>query len=142
MIIAVGTTNDAKLRSVLVAIELIMKHKPTFCTDPIIKGIKCNSNVSEQPLSEEETQQGAINRAKEALRMCTEATFGIMRLNKELESKAVFPRLVNDGSNRDGFVLLIDRETLGWAVVIVMKYGNLFLNGSIMEWNYQRRLRV
>lgn len=57
MIIAVGTKNKAKLKAVE---EVVVR---TLLADAKITGYDIASRVSEQPFSEEETRQGAINRA-------------------------------------------------------------------------------
>jgi inosine/xanthosine triphosphatase len=56
----VGSTNPAKLEAVRLA---VVQHWP----EVKIEGFNVKSNVSEQPMSDTETQTGAINRAKAAL---------------------------------------------------------------------------
>lgn len=56
MKIAIGSTNPAKVK----AVEEVFKHHQIEC-------FNVPSGVSEQPFSDEETIQGAINRAKHAL---------------------------------------------------------------------------
>lgn len=68
--IAVGTTYDQKinyLKEVLAELGVEANIFPA----------KVESGVSEQPMSSEETKQGSINRAKEALRKIREADFAI-----------------------------------------------------------------
>jgi inosine/xanthosine triphosphatase len=62
---ALGTTNQAKRKAVVLATG----------TEPICLAVP--SGVSDQPLSEEETILGAINRAKEALLRVPEADIGL-----------------------------------------------------------------
>lgn len=68
--IAVGTTYSQKieyLRLVLEDIGIKARIIPT----------KVESGISEQPISEEETRRGSINRAKEALKANPGADFGL-----------------------------------------------------------------
>lgn len=68
MLIAIGTKNKAKVGAVeKIATQLI--HNAQFVA------IDVSSNVSEQPFSNEETRQGAINRAQAALQQ-TDAQIG------------------------------------------------------------------
>lgn len=61
MQIAIGTTNKAKTQ----AVEFIVKK---YFTQAMFTHIKAASEVSEQPMTTEETRLGAINRAKNAMR--------------------------------------------------------------------------
>ncbi len=70
VIIALGTKSEQKIsyvREILNEIELPAKLIP----------IKVESNVSEQPISEEETKKGSYNRAKSALKQAPEANIGL-----------------------------------------------------------------
>lgn len=58
ILVAVGTLNPAKIKAVEEALLSI---------DTQITAVKASSGVSEQPFSDEETIQGAINRAQNAL---------------------------------------------------------------------------
>ncbi|MFJ7953153.1 DUF84 family protein [Lysinibacillus sp. NPDC096418] len=71
MNIAIGTTNKAKIG----AVEVIAKQ---FFEQAKFTYYKAPSGVSEQPMTTEETRQGAINRAKNTLAV-TDATlsFGL-----------------------------------------------------------------
>lgn len=69
MKIAVGTKNKAKLK----AVEKVIND--TLTNEFEIQGISVASNVADQPFSEEETRQGAINRAI-AAREQTDAEVG------------------------------------------------------------------
>lgn len=55
----IGTTNKAKRH----ACELVIKE---YYPHSIITGISVNSGVSDQPFGDEETLEGALNRAKKA----------------------------------------------------------------------------
>eukprot|EP00455_Lapot_gusevi_P013515 TRINITY_DN16602_c0_g1_i1.p1 TRINITY_DN16602_c0_g1~~TRINITY_DN16602_c0_g1_i1.p1 ORF type:complete len:210 (+),score=37.98 TRINITY_DN16602_c0_g1_i1:77-706(+) len=59
---AVGSDNAAKLKAVAMAVKQVFPSKTC-----IIKGFKVPSGVSNQPLSAEETLQGATHRAEAAL---------------------------------------------------------------------------
>ncbi|UFJ41605.1 DUF84 family protein [Brevibacillus humidisoli] len=65
MKIALGTTNQAKRKAVVLATD----------TEPVCLSVP--SGVADQPLSEEETIQGAINRAKHALDRMPDADVGL-----------------------------------------------------------------
>ncbi|MEA0555465.1 DUF84 family protein [Lysinibacillus irui] len=60
MNIAIGTTNKAKTE----AVEVIARK---YFEDAIFTHVKAASEVSEQPISNEETRLGAMNRAKNAM---------------------------------------------------------------------------
>ncbi len=60
--IAVGTTNPVKINAVTSGFKRVWPKTVWNCT-----GIEVNSGVSDQPLSDEETINGAINRAKAAI---------------------------------------------------------------------------
>ncbi|MFD2618014.1 DUF84 family protein [Terrilactibacillus laevilacticus] len=62
MLISVGTTNPAKLK----AVESLIQFEKL---EAVCQSIETNSGVRAQPLSDEETRQGAIQRAKSALEM-------------------------------------------------------------------------
>ena len=68
MLIAIGTKNKAKVGAVQNAVQIHFK-------DITFETIDVASNVSEQPFSNEETRQGAINRAIATLQQ-TNATLG------------------------------------------------------------------
>ncbi len=70
MVIAVGSTNPAKLRAAKLAVtKLFPKAK--------IVGVNVKSGVSDQPMSDEESIKGAINRARRALSEVERAVYGI-----------------------------------------------------------------
>lgn len=62
MIVFVGSTNPVKINAVKSAF------KPS-AEEPKVIGLGVSSGVSEQPMSEQETRQGAMNRAKNAVEM-------------------------------------------------------------------------
>lgn len=68
--VAVGTENKAKLQ----AVESVFK---TVFGDVIIEGIAAKSGISEQPLTDEESIRGAINRADGALKQVQTAEYGV-----------------------------------------------------------------
>lgn len=61
MLIVVGSINNIKVQ----AVEEVLKHYPDFA-DAKIKSLAVPSGISEQPMSLEETIQGAKNRAQNA----------------------------------------------------------------------------
>ena len=70
MIIAVGSTNITKIDPVK---EVFSKH----FKDVVVRGMKVNSGVDDQPMSDEEMYKGALNRAKEALNKIENAEYGV-----------------------------------------------------------------
>lgn len=70
MIIAIGTENGAKNEAVK---NVISKVWP----EASFRSAKTESGVADQPMSETEGIQGAINRAREALKLVPEADLGI-----------------------------------------------------------------
>lgn len=81
MKIAVGTTSEQKigyLKEVLDEIGIKAE----------IVSVEALSGISEQPTSEDETSQGSINRAREALKNASSADFGIgIEVGYNLNSK-------------------------------------------------------
>ncbi|EAL70393.1 hypothetical protein DDB_G0275001 [Dictyostelium discoideum AX4] len=73
MIVVVGSENKAKIRATQMGFDLAFKEK---CEVTVV-GVKANSLVSDQPMSDSECIVGAINRAKEALSKCPDAEYGI-----------------------------------------------------------------
>ncbi len=71
MKIAVGSKNPVKIASVKEAFELVWPEEKIE-----VVGIEVSSGVSSQPMGDEETIQGAINRAQKALDL-TDADFGV-----------------------------------------------------------------
>jgi len=71
MKIAIGTTNKAKTE----AVEVIVRK---YFEDSLFTHVKAASEVSDQPISNEETRLGAMNRAKNALILTdAELSFGL-----------------------------------------------------------------
>lgn len=71
MQIAIGTKNRAKVGAVQEVVE-------RYVDDVTFEAIDVASGVSDQPMSEEETRQGAINRAQAALEASkSDAGFGL-----------------------------------------------------------------
>ncbi|CBZ29219.1 conserved hypothetical protein [Leishmania mexicana MHOM/GT/2001/U1103] len=69
---AVGTTNRAKGESV---VTVVNKCFPNETHEVRLCGV--SSGVSDQPMSAEETQRGALNRAKAALEVTSDADYGV-----------------------------------------------------------------
>jgi len=65
MKIIIGTKNKSKIE----AVKEIIKEYPHLASSQI-EGIETNSGVSDQPISLEETINGAINRAKNVFKDC------------------------------------------------------------------------
>lgn len=61
MNIAIGTTNRAKVAAVQAAMDTYIKEEKTY------EAVSVSSGVCDQPMSDEETKDGAVNRAKAAL---------------------------------------------------------------------------
>lgn len=72
MIIAVGSTNQVKI----LAVQEVVKNYPHLASS-IIEPFSVSSEVCEQPLSLDETIQGAKNRAKNAFVLCDPCSFSI-----------------------------------------------------------------
>eukprot|EP01132_Coremiostelium_polycephalum_P006738 gene6738-8354_t len=72
VIVALGSENKAKIRAAEIALSQVFKDKE-------IQVLKCSvpSLVSAQPMDDDETITGAINRAKNALQFHPTAQFGI-----------------------------------------------------------------
>jgi inosine/xanthosine triphosphatase len=70
MIIAVGPTNPTKLDPVR---EVFAKHYKGV----IVRGVKVTSGVSDQPKTDEKMYQGALTRAKKALKAVKKAQYGV-----------------------------------------------------------------
>ena len=69
-LVAAGTTNPAKLKPVYLVIAQVFGVGK-------IQGLSVPSGVREQPIGEEETELGAINRAKAALAGVPGASWGV-----------------------------------------------------------------
>ncbi|KAJ3281014.1 hypothetical protein HDU79_011160 [Rhizoclosmatium sp. JEL0117] len=75
MLVAVGTTNLSKLRAVTQALATIFPGRKEC--EIVVKGVSVASGVSDQPMSDEETIEGATNRAQRAFAAVEGADFGI-----------------------------------------------------------------
>ncbi len=71
MRVAVGSKNPTKLEAVEQAFRLLLPGETVE-----IVGVETDSGVGEQPMNDEETLQGATNRAKEAL-LAVDADYGV-----------------------------------------------------------------
>jgi inosine/xanthosine triphosphatase len=103
MLIAIGTTNEAKIRALCNALKAIGEtlQNDRF-KDCIVRGIKCDSQVANQPLCEQDTQKGAMNRAIQALHDCTEAEFGV-GIESGLQN-------INDRWFESGWIVVVNRH--------------------------------
>ncbi len=70
MIVAVGSTNPAKLRAVQDVVGAVWPGSE-------VGGVAASSGVSEQPLTLAQTRRGAVNRARAALRLLPGAALGV-----------------------------------------------------------------
>lgn len=70
MMVAVGSLNKTKLEPVRQIFEI---HYP----GTVVVEVDVGSGVGEQPQSDEEIYQGALNRAKKALKKIPEAVYGV-----------------------------------------------------------------
>lgn len=70
MKILIGTNNKAKTK----AVQTVSR---TYYPDAQFENIEVPSMVSDQPMSQEETRQGAINRAKQLMEFSKDALFGV-----------------------------------------------------------------
>jgi len=69
-VIAIGTQNRAKTEGVELAFGKVFEHVETH-------GFSVESGISEQPMTDEESINGAINRAKSALARMATAHYGV-----------------------------------------------------------------
>lgn len=70
MIVAVGSTNPTKIEPV----KKIFSH---HFKNLSVRGVNVSSGVDEQPKNVDETFQGALNRARNALKKVPEASYGV-----------------------------------------------------------------
>jgi inosine/xanthosine triphosphatase len=70
MLVAVGSTNPTKITPVT---QIFKHHFP----DVEVVGVAVSSGVSEQPKNDDEMYQGALNRAKAALKQIQGAEYGV-----------------------------------------------------------------
>lgn len=93
--LAIGTQNKAKLAAVETAFQKVFPRVE-------IHGFEVESGISEQPTTDEESIQGAINRARSALAQMATAQFGV-----GLEGNVV---TISDRMFLHGWVAIIDRD--------------------------------
>lgn len=88
MKVVVSSENPVKIHATMEGFE------KAFGSVPEIEAVKVSSGISEQPLSSEETLEGALNRAKGALSASPGADYyvgiegGLEKINGEYESHA------------------------------------------------------
>ncbi len=119
-VIAVGSTNPLKIRAVKESVDN---------ADTDVIGCSASSNVRSQPLSEEETREGAITRAKDCLNK-TNAELGI-----GLEAGVFF---LDDDVYLCHFGALVDRNnniylTNGPMILLPREFRNDLLAGHTLE---------
>lgn len=76
MRVAVGSTNPVKVNGVKQAFEEVHKTLGIY-GELEVQGLAVSSQVADQPFSEEETQQGALNRARAAIEADPSASLGV-----------------------------------------------------------------
>lgn len=94
--VIVASLNPAKINAVKSAFQEVFPEH-TF----IFEGISVPSEVSDQPLSDEETRQGALNRVKNARAAVTDASFYV-GLEAGNEKEVTFAWMVIESENRRG----------------------------------------
>ncbi|KAJ3127401.1 hypothetical protein HK098_006390 [Nowakowskiella sp. JEL0407] len=121
--ISVGTKNKAKLSAVEQCLATL-KDKLVGFQSPVlfeVIGVSVNSDVSDQPMSEEETMKGAKNRALNSLKAVQNATFGI-----GIEGGV---QRVGDVWMESGWVVVVDGSgKMGYG-----KSGSYQLSNKIMK---------
>lgn len=70
IIVAVGSTNKTKIEPVK---DIFSHHFKKV----LVKGVSVESGVNDQPMSDDEMYQGALNRARNALKKIKESDFGV-----------------------------------------------------------------
>ncbi|KUK79418.1 MAG: NTPase [Microgenomates bacterium 39_7] len=121
MIVFVGSTNPVKINATKKALS------PRFQKNKVI-GLSVSSKVGDQPMSDKETRQGAINRATSAL------SLGVKNLKSE-EKKLASSKILL-GVGLEGGVTLEEDENKKkmWETVwvaVIDQEGNLYLaNGG------------
>ncbi len=117
MKIAIGTLNKAKNEAVQKVISKIWPEAEYFPT-------KTNSRIREQPLTDEEGIEGAINRAKHALELIPQTDYGI-GLEGTVDTNKY-------GMFLSGWVAIVNREgEIGMGCsgkVLMPKYLEIQLN--------------
>lgn len=126
MKVAIGTKNKAKVK----AVETILS---TYFNDVTFEPLDVHSEVSEQPFSEEETRQGAINRAKNCLNQSdADMSFGLEGGVKEIEGKMY---CVNWGALalKDGTIFTAGGATFLLPDEVSSQLMQGFTLGEVME---------
>ncbi|MBT4124543.1 MAG: DUF84 family protein [Candidatus Pacebacteria bacterium] len=118
MKIFVGSANPVKVNAVLAA---AIETWP----DVVARGFEVESGVSDQPKSDEETKQGAINRAKAALEK------GLFQYKKNSTDENIENNDYILGVGMEGGIVDLGKEMWStvWAAVIDQK-GNLALSAG------------
>lgn len=114
IIVAVGSTNPTKTDPVR---EVFTKHWKNV----VVKGVSVSSGVADQPMSDEEMYQGALNRAQKALKKVKGAQYGVgIEGGLHKYSYGWFERSI---------VIIVDRK----GTVGIGSSGGLCLPEKIME---------
>lgn len=95
--IGVGSTNPVKLKAATMGVKGVFS-KFGYDYEISVEGINCKSGVKDQPMSHEEGRTGAINRAKDAIKL------GVCKYGVGLE----------------GYILQEDGRWYTRAIIIVM----------------------
>jgi len=114
MTIFVGSTNPVKLNAVKVAIS-------DEYPDAVIQGFEVQSQVNDQPMTDDETMIGSINRAKAAL------AAGLSQHNNSDVNEIVL------GVGLEGGVLINDQDEMWstvWAAVVDQQGNHYVANGA------------
>ncbi|GAM20239.1 hypothetical protein SAMD00019534_034140, partial [Acytostelium subglobosum LB1] len=77
VVVAVGTTNKAKVRATQDALDLMFPTSTTNNSNNKVLSVAVESCVRAQPMDDDETIRGATHRAKQALLLNPEAEYGI-----------------------------------------------------------------
>lgn len=112
--LAVGTQNKAKLEGVETAFRKVYKNID-------VQGFSVESGIVEQPTTDEESIQGAVNRAQAALAQMATANFGV-----GMEGNVV---TITDRMFLHGWVAVIDHD----GTISLGHSSGMELPGSIRE---------
>lgn len=126
MKVAIGTKNKAKIKAVE---NVVVK----FFPETIFESYNVTSGVSEQPFSEEETRQGAINRAINTLHISNaDLSFGLEGGVKEIDNKLY---CINWGALalKDGTTITASGATFLLPNEIAQQLRNGKTLGAVME---------
>jgi len=118
IIVAVGSENNTKIQPV----EKIFKHH--FKNVEVI-GVAVSSGISEQPMSDDEIFQGALNRAKNSLKKVKGAEYGVgIEGGLHKHSYGWFER---------GLVVIVNKN----GEIGIGSSGGLFVPDAVMEHIHQ-----